>query len=218
VVVDAPGYYSQAGVVGLEDTSVGELHFTLVRRPETTILPWGEGQVVLPAETAYTVSQDKIEVENGWVWGANPAADGMQLLAGGVDILVTKGSFALEMAPSRNGWFYLKDGEALLTTGDGQEIELSGTQMAAISADFTPVPIPYEAHVFSSLHRSKTSPLQSKWEPALGARIRDRLAQAGVTLAQVVTFVTYMLVQIVIVTLLIGGIYSTWKYIRKPQR
>jgi hypothetical protein len=172
----------------------------------------------LPPETAYTVSQEKIELENGWVWGANPAAAGMQLQAGGVDILVTKGSFALEIAPSRNGWFYLKDGEALLTTADGQEIELTGTQMAAISADFTPAPVPYEAPVFSSLHRSETSPLQSKWEPALGARIRDRLAQAGVTLAQVVTFVTYMLVQIVIVTLLIGGIYSTWKYIRKLQR
>ena len=218
VVVDVPGYYSQAGAVSLEDASIGELDFSLVRRPETIILPWGEGRVVLPPETVYTRSQEGLQLENGWVWGGNTMADRLNLEVGGMNILVTKGFFALEFSPEQKGWLYLKDGEALLTTENGQEIELTGTQMAAISHDFTPVPVPYDEVFFSSFHRPAASPVQSKWEPTLGAQLRDQLARAGITIAQVVTFVTYLLVQIVIVTLLIGGIYSTWKYMRKAKK
>jgi WD40 repeat protein len=217
VVVDAPGYYSQAGAVDLTATSQVDLDFSLVRRPETMILPWGEGQIVLPPETAYTSAPSGIKIENGWVWGMNAALDRLDLQVGGMNILVTKGSFALEVSSNGKGWFYLKDGEAVLTTEAGQEIELTGTQMAAISTDFSPLPVPYEMSIVSSLHPSEPSPFQSKWEPTLEARIRDRLARVGISLAQVVTFVTYVLVQIVIVTLLIGGIYSIWKYIRKSK-
>lgn len=218
VVVDVPGYYSQAGAVDLTEASKGYMDFTLIRRPETTIFPWGEGQIVLPPETVYNLSEGGIKIENGWVWGVNVAPDRLRLQVGAMNILLTKGTFALEVSPEQNDWLYLKDGDVLLTTEDGQEIELTGTQMAALSDDFTPVPVPYQESVFSSFHRSEQSPLENKWEPGLGAQVRDRLAQVGVSLAQVVTFVTYMLVQIVIVTIIIGGIYSTWKYIRKPKR
>jgi hypothetical protein len=133
-------------------------------------------------------------------------------------IVVAKGSFAMEFSSAQNGWFYLKDGEALIIMQNGQEITVRGTQMTVLSDVFAPTPVPYIETVFSVLHPDGTSPLQNHWEPSLEAQIRDRLAEAGVSVAQFVTFVTYMLVQIVIVAFLIGGIYSTWKHMKKPRR
>lgn len=214
VVADVPGYYSQARVIDLAGEQEKSLDFALVRRPETTLLPWGDGRVVLPPETAYELRQGTIRLENGWIWGENTEADALNLQVAGMNINVTRGSFSLEYFHSQEGWFYLVDGEATLNTIDGQEIPLSGTQMTALSDLFTPFPVPYDETIPPILHLDRQSPLQNKWEPTLEAQIRDRLAQVGITIVQFVTFVTYMLVLIVIVSTLIGGIYSTWKIIK----
>jgi hypothetical protein len=214
VVADVPGYYSQAVVMDLSDEQERSLDFALVRRPETTLLPWGDGRVTLPSETVYELRQGTIALENGWIWGENAEEDALNLQVGGMNIVVRQGSFALEYFYPKEGWFYLVDGEAILYTVDGQEIRLNGTQMTALSDLFTPLPVPYEETTHAIVHLDRESPLQNKWEPSLEAQIRDRLARAGITIVQFVTFVTYMLVLIVIASTLIGGIYSTWKNIK----
>jgi hypothetical protein len=215
VIIDVPGYYSQASAVDLKNTTEGRLDFILVRRPETKILPMGEGMVFIPSETVYQIEHGYIKLQHGWIWGENISNDSLNVQAAGMKIVLTKGTFALEMSSAQKGWFYLKDGEALILTRTGQEITVLGTQMVALSDASTPIPVSYVEPVFSALHFGTESPLQNQWEPSLTAQIRDRLARSGITIVQLVTFVTYMLVQIVIVALLIGGIYSTWKHMRK---
>jgi hypothetical protein len=83
--------------------------------------------------------------------------------------------------------------------------------MVALSNRHVSRPVSYEEVTVAALHIGAESPLKSQWEPSLGVKILDRLNRVSVSIAQVVTFVTYVLVLIVIVALLIGGIYSTWK-------
>jgi hypothetical protein len=216
VIAHVPGYYSQAGVIEPSVASEKTLDFSLVPRPETLLIPWGQARIVLPPETVYEQGEDTLTLYNGWVWGENLSGAPFNIRLGDLAIKISEGSFALEALPSLEGWLYLMDGEALIRTPEGLEIPVSGTQMTALSNSLTPKPIPYEEIIFSTFHSNPESPLQNKWEPTLQAQIRDRLAQIGINVAQFVTFVTYALVMIVIVASLIGGIYSTWKRI-KPK-
>ena len=214
VVADAPGYYSQAKVVDLAEAQEQDLEFSLVLRPETVILPWDKGIVILPPESLYEQNDKTISLTRGWVWGHGGDSD-LVLQVAGLQITVQHGAFALEYIPTRDGWFYLMDGTALIRTASGQDIPLRGGQMAVLSDEHAPVPVSYEATIVSILNPDSTSSIESKWEPSLGAQVRDRLAQIGISIAQFVTFVTYVLVLIIIAGLLIRGIYSTWKNLRK---
>lgn len=212
VIADAPGYYSQAQVVDLSEAQEGRFDFSLVRRPDTLLLPWGDGNLILPAETVYEENPGGIILRNGWIWGMNGTDTDLNLQVAGKQISLRNGSFALQYLPSGEGWLYLFEGEALLRTTDDHEVPLRSGEMAALSAGG--IPVPYEATVVAAFQRGQKSPLLHQWEPSLEAQFRDRLAQIGINIAQVITFVTYTLVLIAIVVFVIGGIYSTWKYIR----
>lgn len=214
VIADVPGYYSQAQVTDLSAAQEIRLDFSLVRRPDTTLLPWGDGNLILPSETVYEASQGTITLQNGWVWGKNRADAELNLQVAGNQITLNSGSFAVKYTPSQGGWLYLPEGEALLRTADGLEVRMSGGEMVALSEHGTPLPVPFNETVVASFQQGDESPLISKWEPTLEAQARDRLAQIGISIAQVITFVTYILVLIVIAGLIIGGIYSSWKYFR----
>jgi hypothetical protein len=112
---------------------------------------------------------------------------------------------------------YLFEGEALIRTADGRQVAVNAGEMVALSERNLPIPVPYEGTVIASFQRGDEALFKTKWEPTLGAQIRDRLAQIGISIAQVVTFVTYILVLIVIGVFLIRGIYSTWWRFRKRQ-
>jgi len=214
VIADVPGYYSQAQVTDLSAAQEIRLDFSLVRRPDTTLLPWGDGNLILPSVTVYEASQGTINLQNGWIWGENGTDAELNLQVAGNQITLQSGSFAVKYTPLQGGWLYLPEGEALLRTADSLEVRMSGGEMVALSEHGTPLPVPFNETVVASFQQNEESPLISKWEPTLEAQARDRLAQIGISIAQVITFVTYMLVLIVIAGLLIGGIYSTWKYFR----
>lgn len=207
-IVDAPGYYSQAKLVSASSSQI----FVLVLRPDTDIRPWGNGRVILPSETDFEEIDGNITLKKGWIWGQNELEESLNLSVAGTQIKLKSGAFALEFSPLQGGWIYLFEGEAILRTDDGYEVLLGSGQMAALSEQFPPIPVPYNETVFTVLRPDKASPLQNNWEPSLAARIRDGFARIGISIAQVVTFVTYILVPITIAALLIRVIYSKWKY------
>lgn len=213
VVADAPGYYSQAQLMDLTEGQGQSAEFSLVPRPEMVILPWGMGNIFLPPESVYEVNDGTLFLTRGWAWGRDGDSD-LAFHVAGVQITLQRGSFALEYIPTRGGWFYLLNGSAHIFA-NGQDIPLHGGQMAALSDGQTPIPVPYDATVVNALHSDYVSQIESKWEPSLRAQIRDRLAKIGISIAQFITFVTYVLVLIIIAGSLIGSIYSIWKKLRK---
>ncbi len=214
VIADVPGYYSQAKVAPASSSQ----NFALVLRPDTHIQPWGNGRVILPSETDFEEDNGNITLKKGWIWGNNEVEESLNVSVAGIQITLKSGTFAVEFSPLQGGWIYLSEGEATLRTEEGYEVALGSGQMAALSESFQPIPVPYDETVFAALHPDPISPLQNTWEPSLGSRIRDWFARLGINIAQVITFVTYILVPIAIVALLIGVIYSSWKYgFKKPH-
>jgi WD40 repeat protein len=216
VIANVPGYYSQAQGIDLSNQQTASLDFSLVLRPDTKLLPWGDGRIVLPADTRYKLSGVSIALDSGWIWGANNNDDDLAFQVAGQQIVLKQGRFALQYLQPEGGWFYLMDGNATIFTADHQPIEVSAGQMVALSDQYAPVPVAYNEAALVALQGRTESPLQNNWQPTLEAQLRDRLARIGISIAQIVTFVTYILVLIVIAGLLIGAIYSTWKYIRRP--
>lgn len=208
LTLDVPGYYSQARVA---EKSTSALDFDLVMRPETQTRAWGTGEIILPPETDFEENSAGITLHSGWMWGQNKTEDTLLLQVAGLQIQLMRGTFAVEYSPLQGGWLYVSDGEAILQTNDGQEVRVTSGQMTALSEQFAPIAVPFEEAVFIHLNSRGESVLPHKWEPSLEAQIRDRLARIGINIAQSITFVTYSLVLIVIVTFSIWAIYSAWK-------
>ncbi len=56
------------------------------------------------------------------------------------------------------------------------------------------MPVPLDPLVMQALAPTPAAALPAVWAPTLAAQVRNRLALLGITAAQVVTFITYMLV------------------------
>ena len=216
ITANAPGYYSQAKVIELSKDLTGNLDFALVRRPDTKIHSWGDGEIVIPSDSIYSTDEMGITLTHGWIWGQSTTAEPRTVQLAEMQIVLTNGIFAIEYLPPSGGWFYLSDGEALIKTADGTEIQVRGGEMVALSDGALPLPVPYDSAVIAVMHSDTELPVATVWEPSLSAQFRDRLARIGINVAQVITFVIYMLVLTAIAALLLGGLYSLWKYTKKP--
>jgi len=203
VIVTAPGYYSQAQIA-----NASSLDFELVPQPETRFLPWGSGTITLPPESVANVNGLEIAFEQGWLWGQGGDAEPLILQVDGAQITLSSGSFALERLPAQETWFYLLDGEARIQPSGGKmPIELEAGQMVRIEAGESIQAVDYDPIVTQALHPTTESPLSPQWQPSLSAQIRNRLALAGIGAAQVVTFVTYSLMTLLVLVLPFVGLY-----------
>jgi len=212
IIVSAPGCYSQAR---LADAS--SLDFELARRPETKLLPWGTGTMILPPETVARVEGKSIAFEQGWLWGEGGEAEPLILQVNGAQITVPAGSFALERLPAQDAWFYLFDGEARVQPSDGRTpIEMGAGQMVRIAAGGPIQAVDYDPMVAQALHPAEESPLSPSWQPSLSAQIRNRLALAGTSAAQAVTLITYSLIILLVLVFPFAGLY--WWIKRRNAR
>jgi hypothetical protein len=216
ITANAPGYYSQAKVIDLSKDLTGNLDFTLVRQPGTKVLSWGDGEIVISSESIFSNDEAGIALTRGWIWGQSTTAAPQSVQLAEMQIVLTNGIFAIEYLPPSGGWFYLSDGEALIKIADGTEVHVRGGEMVALSDGALPHPVPYDSSVIAVMRSNSDVPVATVWEPSLSAQLRDRLARIGINVAQVITFVTYMLVLTAIAALLIGGLYSLWKYAKRP--
>jgi WD40 repeat protein len=191
--VTAPGFYSQAHVVNSRGSQPWDL--ALVMRPETRILPWGSGQIVVPPETRLIEDGLNLTLEHGWLWGhSGEKADSILLILESGEIEIRSGRFALEHLPGQDAWFYLIEGQAeFRAKEDAHRFALREGQMVVVTESGRPVPVPLDQAVIDALHSVNGPPLEDHWQPTLSAQIRDRLARIGISTAHVVTFITYIM-------------------------
>lgn len=214
IVTSAPGYFSRADAVtpGPETRET-----TLVRRPETRVVGWGEGEVILPAESEAVTGTHTITLERGWLWGHGGEAQPLIIHTQAVDISIPRGRFALEQLAGQTGWFYLLEGQARIATdAEPEPRAMKAGEMLAL-VDGAPLqPVPLEPGVLAAIRPSAGEPVSRVFESSLEAQLRDRLAQFGIGAAQAVTFITYFLVILVLVLAPLFWIIWQWK--RRARR
>ena len=190
------------------------MDFTLVRRPETRSLPWGEGEIVIPPESSVSGSNDEFQLDYGWLWGEG-SGNPIVLHAAGSTLRVQGGRFALENAPGAQAWFYLFSGQAeLMPGGETAPIPITAGEMVVLGQPGA-MPVAYQPAFIEALQTSVfTGPGEHTWQPTLPAVLRDRLAQFGIGVAQAITFVTYILV---ILALVVGPLLLVYIYLRRHR-
>lgn len=212
-IISAPGYYSEAHHVD----PATNLDFSLIRRPETMLIPWGDGTVVIPPETVAVVKGQTINFEQGWIWGAGESAEPLVINWNDMRITTTGARFALERSPAQSTWLYVMDGEASIQQGSATSpMIVRAGEMVLLDPAQRYQPYPYDATVVQALHMQEAPVLNLVWQPSLSAQIRDRLAQAGVGTAQFMTFITYLMA---LLTLLVFPIIVIkWSSRSKKER
>jgi hypothetical protein len=212
VLVGAPGYYSQAHVVDSTSAPSASMDFRLVRRPQTTLIPWGNGQVVIPPETIAEAEGQEISFTQGWLWGNGQAESPLLIHWGNVQISIPGGRFALERLPSQGAWLYVADGEASVRLVDGGETRTVGAgEMAYLSKEHAIKPVRYEPVAFAALHSDEAVPIADSWEPSPGAQVRDWLARIGIGAAQSIAFVAYLTMFLAVLVVPVVLIYRRLK-------
>ncbi len=193
VYVTAPGFYSQAEVVTSGSHQPPIVYFRLKRRPETDAIRWGDGEVIIPPETKAGVDDHRITLASGWLWGHGGDAGPIVIRTDNAEITLRRGRFALENQRARHAWLYILDGQAeVRLNGTTQPTNVEANEMLALTDNASPMPVSYNPHVVTALHRTTESPVPLVWEPTVEAQIQNRLSQIGIGLAQVLTFLTYV--------------------------
>lgn len=214
-ILSAPGYYSQANVVDLGNSTMPVRDFNLVIRPETRFIPWGDGQVILPPETDASWEAQTILFEQGWLWGQGGEVRPMVIQWGTIQIRIPQGHFAMERLPAREGWLYVLDGTAEIQhAGGGAATTVKAGEMIFLSQEKAYLPVQYDPVVVSALRQGGEIPIQPAWQSSLSAQVRDRLARIGIGTAQAMTFITYFME----ILALLGMVVLAVKWVVKKDR
>jgi hypothetical protein len=193
-IISAPGYYSQAQIIKKGNTNASSVNISLVRRPETMLIPWGDGAITIPPETISSQAGQIINFEQGWLWGQGGSKQPLVINWEDIQITIPDGQFALESLPARPGWLYIMYGEAFMQqTGTAGSITVHAGEMAFLSQNQQPRPVPYDPVIAGALLLTNEVPINPAWQPSLAAQVRDRLARLGIGTAQAVTFITYLM-------------------------
>lgn len=190
LVASAPGYYSQA--VAVPDGAAGPVQVRLMPQPDLQRVAWGAGQISVPAATTLSGSGLSLTLAAGWLWGQGAGGAPVVIEVAGVTLTLSDGPFALVSRPGQPAWLYLLGGRAEAHRV-GQPVPLTlleaGTMLALTPAGALTA-VPLDPLVIAALPPiAAPAPV---WAPTLAAQISNRLALGGITVAQVVTFVTYM--------------------------
>lgn len=190
LTVSAPGYYSLSQHI---DSAQEISDFQLVPKPETRRIPWGDGGVILPPETNATVDGLDIKLDYGWLWGKGNASEPLRVRVPGLNVNILKGEFALEKAATGTAWLYLYSGAAEVVYDSGQASnELRGGEMIALMDEAKPIPM--DASLAEGLQPVlNETPIAEVIQPSLKSQLKDRIVKTGITLAQITTFIAYVL-------------------------
>ncbi|MEW6717355.1 MAG: carboxypeptidase-like regulatory domain-containing protein [Chloroflexota bacterium] len=195
----APGYYSQEKPVTLSDGSISDIEIHLLPQQGTRYVPWGNGQVILPAESQVETSKHALSIERGWLWGYGDSDLPLVIQTGSAEIILTNAQFALETLPNRSEWLFVFEGEAEVRIRNTLEvITIQANQMVNLLNNRVPYSMPYDPLVLSVFRSMDVPPLAFTWESSLKTRIRDLFSNIVVTTAQVVIYSTYIVLLAVI--------------------
>ena len=216
MVVVAPGYYSQIHQINFANTSQPIL-VELSRRPDTLSLPWGDGEIIIPPESATEINERGIKITNGWIWGYTQTIQPIKIQMLDLTISLSNGKFAIEYEPlSGQGWLYVFKGEAGIIGGNITEpLKVVAGQMTVLIEGRKPLPVPFDPIVFSALHANQIVIIEPNWESTLIMRILDQVTKIGIGTAQILTLITYVMILVSIALIPLFGLY--W-YRRKFQK
>lgn len=219
-IISAPGYYSQAYITNTLDTASSTMSFNLVVRPQTEIVPWGDGKIVIPPETVSSLEGQIITFEQGWLWGTGQSVQPIVIKWDEIQITIPGGRFALERLPDRSGWLYMMEGQAnIQRTDTSGSIPVEAGEMVLLSQGGAPNPVKYDPVVVKALRINGEVPIAPVWQPSLSAQMRDRLARIGIGTAQIVTFITYFMEVLALLSVpLIGVIWIIKKNKKETKR
>ncbi len=211
VIVSAPGYFSQAQAISGAADQTGALSFDLIERPGTRHLPWGSGEVILPAESLAVLEGHTLALERGWSWGQSASPAPLTLETAGVAITISSGRFALENVLGQTAWLYVLEGEAGARKLDdtGPITVVPANSMLALDPEHLH-PAPLDEAILAALRPATAMPISAVWEPSPAARARNWLARMGINTAQIITFVTYSAVLVALFSLPVLGVIW-WK-------
>jgi hypothetical protein len=191
LVASAPGYYSQAQAI--EPEADLPLVFDLVRRPETSSLTWGSGAIQIPPESLTAWEDGVLTLDSGWLWG-NGGGETIVIRVNEITLQLSQGSFALEKQAGGEAWLYLLRGQAELVAGGGAPVQVQAGEMVRLAPGSGLIPVAYQPALLYGLREDQASiPLAPTWQPGLGAILRDRLAQLGLSTAQGLVLAVYLL-------------------------
>lgn len=211
IFANAPGFYSRAQVVDPSSKARPGVDIALTRQPGTHSLPWGNGEIVIPAETQLTRDERVITLERGWLWGRGHGSDAITINAAAVEIVLLNADFALEYLPGQRAWLYVFEGQAKVRAPDDPEptVVRAGSMINLLDGDRVPATL--NPVVVSALQKDSIQPLSLVWELSLRARVRRGLAQAGIGAAQIVSLVTYSAAIALLILVPVAGVLWKWK-------
>ena len=206
LTVSAPGYYSFSQPVGEFQKSAV---IKLLPRAEIQQISWGSGFVMVPPETHASINGLSISLDQGWLWGTGNSGQPLKLSLPGSEtqVEIIKAEFAIEKPVSGPGWLYIRSGSVRVTyAGETAPIDVSNGQMIALIAGSQPMS--YDDAVVNALHPDlEELPIFEMIEPVLMARVQNGLAKAGISFTQVITFITYILSLVTIITFPLYGLF-----------
>jgi hypothetical protein len=198
ITASAPGYYSQIHRI---DSRQPSIDFQLVPRPETCLLAWGNGEIIVPPETQANWNGLNFTMDHGWMWGQGQASQTLQIDLPDLRILIPSGKFALELSQQETGWLYIFEGNAqALFNGDQIPIEIGTEQMIGLVKGAAPLPM--KEAVINALHPPlDKAPVFETIQPSPGAQLQSWLARTGIGITQIITFITYILSLVALFTI-----------------
>ena len=218
-VISAPGYFASTQKLSFSSDEGTSTEINLIRRPETRLISWGDGQIVIPPETIYQIEGQTITFEQGWLWGRSESLEPLIIKSGEFRISISDGSFALERIPAQSGWLYLLGGSAdIISEADDKSIMLQSGEMVRLNIGQAPQPVKQDQMVVSAIHSNNENPITPVWQPDLLTRINDQFARIGIGTVQTITFITYILEVLFLLTILILSVNWLIQKTRKEKK
>ena len=218
LIASAPGYYSQARRINLSSGSNMPLDFALTKKPNLRQLDWGGGSIFIPAESLVEMQEGLLSLTKGWIWGQGISDKEIQIRTPTANIFLSQGSFALDFYPGQEAWLYLINGQARIqSSGRLQEISLMAGQMLNLLAQGELIPVSYDPVVIDALRRGRVAPVEPVWQPTPSTQIRYWLERIGIGMAQLITFGTYIIVLLSIISTPFMFIYY-WKKHKRTDK
>lgn len=207
LLVVAPGYYSRAVLVEIPEAGFSDAGITLKRQEGTQSIPWGTGEILIPAESTVDRGPNLV-LERGWLFGAGEGERVLSVPSIGVQIQLQQGRFGLEYLPGESAWFFLFEGQAEITkSGEADPLRLQGGQMVNLAENGALLPAPYDPLVVSALRDVHRRELTPAWEPTITARLRDGFARLGIGMAQIMTFLAYLSILLALAAIPLLALY-----------
>ena len=189
----SPGYYSQYINEDLGENLGNIKTIQLKPQPLTQTIIWGNGEIVLPAETLAEAKDHFVRLDNGWLWGKGGDEQAFSIRTETYEIEIQNGQFAIEILPNQREWFYLVEGEAhLRNIHTNQELILQPGRMINLAKNQESPPLPLIPDIVSVLSPIYSAPLVVKLRPTVFSQIQNEVTQFGIGIGQVITFITYV--------------------------